>query len=258
MRTPLDKYTEVIPCNDDPVDQKIIDEVYYVLYLMMCESGPVTDCLLTTLAIYMSGDISDKTFGIFYGPKGNNGKSMLLRIIKALLGRWYKVLQRTTLFGTKQSDPNAHTAHLTDLFEVRLSIHHEASGLVLNTELTKTISGGDDVATRDPHATKVEQKISASHIIICTNGIPIIKKMDAAMMRRILLFPFFAFFTDNPTKFNVTDCKEYKADKNIEAKLKTPKYLSALFYLLCQFGNIYYEQGYTYNIPEEVTKVKEK
>src|SRR5436853_1074135 len=93
LRSPRDLYTFTLrahidnsittikPTDDSPESHHIIWKFFNQL---MSENEEMTIFLITTLAIYISGDVKDQSFMIIIG-ESNNGKSVLLSLMQWLL-----------------------------------------------------------------------------------------------------------------------------------------------------------------------------
>lgn len=130
-----DKYTYSINAHIDPTIKTIqptVDSlpshhfVYDFFYKLMCEDRKYVEFFITMLGVYISGDIRDQSFMICIG-EGNNGKSVLEKILSSLLGVSGGAIAPGVIYssGTKEN-PNNHTSHLDAMKGLRLGMSCEA------------------------------------------------------------------------------------------------------------------------------------
>lgn len=268
MRTPKDRYTATINANmdedsDPDVEAESINYVYNLINRMMSEKERITLFFIMMLGIYISGDIRDKTFQIWYGPSGSNGKSLLLKFLKNLLTKQYcTAAPDGAFFKMKKGEANSHTAHLNMIVGKRLVTHSESTQLELDTVTIRRVSGADELALRKLNHEGETLDKSTAHIVLATNNIPLIPDMDEPIDTRIELIPFNAKFTHDvegeKAKDRYKDTAVYPIDIDIEYNIKLPRYLNALFKLLAEGARQYYLMRYKFTIPVEVSDAKAK
>lgn len=218
-----------------------------------CEKPDWVEYLLTLLAVYISGDYTDKSFCIFYGGT-DHGKSVLIKLLTNLLNiegskSSFGSITEGVVVNSRENTANAHTSHLNVLKNKRLvALSEFEETQILDTKQLKRLTGNDGIATRECNDKSGEDLVNKAHIIILSNQIMRIIA-DNAMRNRIRVFYFDALFTDNP---NINNKHEYRKDGSILQKLTNSKNLNALLYLLVHYGKKYHENKYIIVIPEEI------
>lgn len=138
----------------------------------------------------LTSDTSEKCFFICYGPGGNNGKSMIINIMRGIIGTDYCIqIASETLMAKK------HPAQLrTDL--VRLEGYRFASASETNKSykfdegLVKALSGCDVITARGMRVSEIEYTPEFK-LFIATNHVPKFNINDQALMERVVVIPFF-------------------------------------------------------------------
>ena len=135
----------------------------------------------------LTGDVSEQIFVIFYG-KGQNGKSLALNTIRAVMGPDYSLgLTTEFLMIKKQAE---HPTERMDLKGRRLCVAIETEdGQRLSEAFVKYLTGSEPVKGRHMYSDFVEF-IPTHKIILACNHRPRIKSQDYAIWRRIRLVPF--------------------------------------------------------------------
>ena len=129
----------------------------------------------------------EQVFNVFFGH-GQNGKSVLLAVLRAVLGD-YAVHAAASTFMAQETDGRPRS-DLLALKNARLVTATETEDNKRLAEgLVKAMTGGDPVTCRGLY--KEEETFLPSHMpVLATNHKPIIRGMDLAIWRRILLWPF--------------------------------------------------------------------
>lgn len=135
----------------------------------------------------LTGDISGQILPIFWG-NGSNGKSVLLNIIRKLLGKGYAVKAPRGLLMAKKME--SHPTELTVLLGARLAIATETSrNQHLSEDLVKDLTGDEAITAR--HMREDFFEFEPTHkLILCTNHRPKIVQNDDGIWRRVILIEF--------------------------------------------------------------------
>ena len=144
---------------------------------------------------FMTGEICDRGFYIFYG-KGKNGKSTYDNIMERILGRkqFHTSLSDDTLL--KKKNTGGATPELMDLKHCRLAVLPETDeDAELNAVRIKKLTGGDVITGRPLFMNQISFKPKAK-FKLDTNYKPKINHRDRAMLDRIRCVPFNARFED--------------------------------------------------------------
>jgi P4 family phage/plasmid primase-like protien len=157
--------------------------------------------------------IVEKLVLIFYNKTGDNGKTVLMRLIGKTFGTHHYVKCNNNLIKkdalTSSSGPNEE---LVSIKGKSLVCFSEASG-TLNMCLLKEMCGGDEISTRGNHEKKQVFVSTALPIILC-NSIPSPDTKEQATFKKLRCVPFEAEFVDRRDKVNEAVHK-YLRDENV-------------------------------------------
>jgi putative DNA primase/helicase len=129
----------------------------------------------------------EQVFNVFYGH-GQNGKSVLLAVLRAVLGD-YAVHAAASTFMAQENDGRPRSDLLALKGARLVSAVETEDNRRLAEGLVKASTGGDPITCRGLY--KEEETFLPSHTpILATNHRPIVKGVDMAIWRRILLWPF--------------------------------------------------------------------
>lgn len=197
----------------------------------------------TLLGYFLSADIHDRSYYIFWG-NGHNGKSVLLEIMAKILGPFHCTLMTSALIGKTGSGA---TPELVPLIGSRLaSISELAQGERLNTSLIKRITTDDTVTARPLYGSPIEFKNKAK-IVMVTNHPPILD-YDTAICDRTKFIPFINRFVDKDSYDKLEDKTNYgiKDPEFIEDLMRN--HMDEIFTYLVNGAIKYFTVGL--NIPE--------
>ena len=143
--------------------------------------------LQRVLGYCLSGLVVEHVLLFLYG-RGSNGKSTLLRVLQALLGRDYAAEAAPDLLLAK--DWSAHPTELAELFGKRLVVCQESGeGRALDEPRVKRLTGGDLITAR--RMREDFWTFEPTHKLwLSSNYRPKIRGMDEGIWRRVLLVPF--------------------------------------------------------------------
>jgi putative DNA primase/helicase len=134
----------------------------------------------------LTGDVGERVFVVCYGG-GRNGKSVLLRIIQAMLGKYSTTCAPGLLMARKDE---AHPADVADLFGARLAVASEVKkGRTFDEEKVKRITGNDMLKARRMRENFWEF-LPTHKIILATNHKPRVADATDSFWDRIALIPF--------------------------------------------------------------------
>ena len=127
-------------------------------------------------------------FFLFYGS-GRNGKSVLLNLVSALVGK-----ENTTNIPLKSFN---NSFELADIVDKKLNVSTENEGTMLNTEKLKMISAGDPILI-NPKNEKPFSYTPFVKLIFATNSLPKAIDTSDGFMERLLIVPFNKKFSYEP------------------------------------------------------------
>lgn len=219
---------------------------------LMSNDRELSSYLEILTAIYISGDMSDKSYAIFIGD-GDNGKSTFIDILSNMLGPYFHAPSAGVLFNTNNNSSNSHTSHLNNMGTKRLTVFSEPSTKhQIDVGAIKQLTGSDRINIRKLGQEETSSGfINRSHIIITTNTIPKVDKFDEPLKNRTRMIPFNAKFS--------SEIKEmYVNDNGITYYPKDPEFIESiknkpdiLFTYLIDNSREYFEKNIL-QIPEKV------
>lgn len=149
-------------------------------------------CLIQEVfGLSLSGHALRSQVFFFYGPEGNNGKSVLLELMNTVAGDYAVAVRASVLLRRRGNvDPEAATPQLVRLRGKRLATISEfARSGVLDVELLKDVLGADTISARGLHRDPVEFRNSATPCVR-SNHMPDADARDGAAWDRIAIIPF--------------------------------------------------------------------
>ena len=208
------------------------------LKLIFNDNLSVINFIQRAVGYSLSADVSEQCMFFLYG-NGQNGKTTLLQVIRALLGEYGKQADPDLLI----SKENMHPTSIADLVGSRMVVTTEIDdGKYLAEALMKQLTGGDPVKARFMRQDFFEFEPTFK-IWMAANHKPKIKGTDMAIWRRIMLIPF-----------NVTIPPADRIKNFYEKKLRNE--LSGILAWAIEGCKIWMENGL--NPPEEVFAAVEK
>lgn len=149
-------------------------------------------------------------FFVWLGHTASNGKSLLHKVLKGILGPYYSGMTTASLMVKSHTTDGALPA-IAQLEGKRLAVISEATGnQQLDSSLIKQITGDGYINVRDNYAAPRDMQIETVFLMI-TNEMPTARDNDHGLWRRVLVVPFNRTFTakdDDPELPNKLE-KEY-------------------------------------------------
>lgn len=212
---------------------------------IMCNDMQRVDYLKKVLGYCLTGSIEAQSYFIWYG-KGSNGKSLILNLLAALLGKACKPVAKGVIVNCgRKGEAGTEILSLKDL---RVGTFSETCKMeALNEGTLKTLSGGDKITARGLYKDPVEFKVFLK-LIICTNHRPEFDGSDAGTVRRIKFLPFEAKFTrDTPRP----EKNEFPIIENLE-NILIEKHLDEFFSWCLEGCALWFQDKGFKNIPKEI------
>ncbi|MGA3207540.1 MAG: phage/plasmid primase, P4 family [Syntrophales bacterium] len=184
------------------------------------ENPDVVDYLHRVFGYCLTGLTRHHHLWIFEG-KGRNGKSLLYKILKYVLGDLIGILDRELLLDKKHHrQSGSATPDVLNLRGKRIGFIIETSeGRKFDAGKLKLLSGGDLLHGRGLYAKDYSTFENTAKLFVMTNSRPHISGGDYASWQRIILFPFNISFVPEPDLDPKK--KERLADPDLEEELKT-------------------------------------
>lgn len=191
--------------------EKFIDDVL--------EHDQQSIALLQMIAGYcLSGSVSHECFFMLYGEQTRNGKGTFNSTMFRMHGDYAKVLPPESLsikaFYGNADAPNESLASLAGVRYVCVS--EPGEGLVLNSDMIKTLTGGDPIQARRLHEHKFEF-FPQFKIVINTNFLPVILDSTVFDSDRLNLLNFSKHFSKD------------ERDVKLKEKLAKKESISGIF-----------------------------
>jgi len=187
--------------------------------------------LQNVLGYCMTGEVDQRCIYLFWGV-GSNGKTVLIELMKDILGNFYMTADKHMFIETK--DMSSHTSFMVPLKDARLAVFSESKKKErLDMEIIKKLTGNDTISAREIYGKQFEFKPQSKYIFL-TNNLPWFNPDELSEIDRIRGTPFLARFTNNPTG------DEVKKDNLFIENLRT-KYLDEVFTFICQGACEYYK-----------------
>ena len=151
----------------------------------------------------LTGSTKEQFFLFCYGL-GANGKSVLLDILRFILGDYGRAIASETLTDSKRAAGSA-SPDLADLIGARLALTTELEeGIALAESLIKALTGGDTLTARKLYSAPT-QFTPQFKIIMSGNHKPLIKGNDHGIWRRVRLLPFTRIFSEEERDPNLSE-----------------------------------------------------
>ena len=153
----------------------------------LCHNEELFEFVRQYTGITLTGSIAEQCFAVLFG-QGDNGKSVQLNILRALMGDYGKTAPPNVFLEKQHGDgiPN----DLADLQGARFVVDIETKEKVyFNEQRIKAVTGGEPIKARFLNKEFFEYTPQLK-LWIASNHKPNISGMDAGIWRRIRIIPF--------------------------------------------------------------------
>lgn len=165
------------------------------MHAVTCGREELYRYIQRALGYTLFGHANLQQFFLIVG-KGGNGKGVMMRTIKELLGEYSQSVAPNLLTTAFSGNANAPSPSLAQLHGARMVICTELpTGKRLDDAFVKQFAGGDEITARHSYGSTFTFKPEGK-LWLSTNEIPDIASHDEAMWRRLVPIPFDAKFTD--------------------------------------------------------------
>jgi P4 family phage/plasmid primase-like protien len=199
----------------------------------------------------MQGNPIKKTFFILYGSQGYNGKSMLLNIIKEVLGFYAVTMDKSVIINTPAKSGGSHSTEIIQLENSRFGMLTETSeDAVINDSQVKILTGiTDKLSAREIYGK--QREFSPTFVpIISSNHKMKINLKDKAMYERCILIPFRLSFMEVP---DPKKAWEKNGDPFLAEKFKNNKEGILKWLIEC---SLFYHENVNLRVPDTIMKAK--
>lgn len=199
-----------------PEKSKYIDEINDFMKKLFPDNN-LRKYMWDLLASCLIGINHNQTFNIFMGI-GSNGKSLLLKIMRNILGSYYELLPLPYITD-KRRGVGGTSSEIAKLIGVRLTGTNESSeNDKFNEGVIKELTGGDPIQARALWKDSITFTPQCK-VILATNNLPEISATDEGTWRRIRKIPFESRFVDNPVDNDPLHPYQFKKDMTLEEKI---------------------------------------
>lgn len=146
--------------------------------------------LSTLTGYFLFGHSFDRAFYIFNGF-GMNGKSLYNSIISALTGELSFIGSKKWFIEDKKHAQEEYSPHLVNLQGKRVCMTSETGkDDILNGTVLKSLTGSDEISTRQIHSNIIRRFIIIAKILLSTNYVPKMEFYDQAVIDRARIINF--------------------------------------------------------------------
>ena len=217
-----------------PRFQRFLEEV------LVQEDGKTPD---TELAAFvqeifgycLTGSIAAHATFFFFGS-GRNGKSVLLDVLRSLIGERYIANMTIQTLTTRQFSAS-------NLIGKKINIASEEESKHIQSDLFKSLVAGDPVTVEKKYRDPFELRPSVK-FLFATNQIPIFDSTDPAIRDRVLIIPFSRYFTED--------------ERDRELKTKLQEELGGIFAWALEGAKRIIDRKYKFIVPVSVRARGEK
>ena len=163
---------------------------------------------LALACIPIGGSGLVKKLFLLVGPVGNNGKSILIKVLEETYGDYYSILPYSVLT-TVKSDPDAPSPSLAGVVKAKVVVLPEGTNLALNEAFCKLHTGGDKIKIRDLYG-KAKTVPFLPKLIAAANVVPKVASDDEAMHNRLYPIDFTSHFSSKYAQDNF-ELKQFRA-----------------------------------------------
>ena len=228
------------------VDEEVRDYIMQFVSSIM-KTTEMEHYLLCVLAYMLGGQKFLEECFIMTGA-GGNGKGVLKDLLKMTLGDYFYEPD-ISIFTQKKTDSSKANSEIAKAKGVRLLMSSEPEdGDKLQIGRLKLFTGGDQIQARQLYKEAVEFKPQFG-IMLQTNGIPELSKLDGGIARRLRLIKFPFNFVDKPVSAN-----EKKIDSSLKSKfsIENIEYAQQFMLILLEYYSKYIKNINKLDTPDEV------
>lgn len=216
----LSTHIDYIPISEFDEEQEKAKEEIIAFMEQLFPENDLNRYMWDHLASTLMGTNENQTFNIYTGS-GRNGKSMMVKLMEAVLGD-YKGTVPITLITKKRNNIGSVSPEVIQLKGRRYAVMQEPSkGDAINEGIMKELTGGDPIQGRALFKDVVTFSPQFK-LAVCTNTLFDIRSNDDGTWRRIRVCDFMSKFTEKPYMDWTKEDYPYQfpVDKKLEEKFK--------------------------------------
>jgi putative DNA primase/helicase len=135
-----------------------------------------------------------QNFFVWFGPTASNGKSLLVKTLKSVLGPYFTLLPTAALM-VKSHTTDAANPSIAQLAGKRIAVISEPTAKqTLDATLIKQLTGDGHINVRDNYGTPKDMAVEAV-LLMVANYMPTARDDDNGLWRRAVVVPFNRSFT---------------------------------------------------------------
>ena len=246
-RIPSDKYSFELTCSYLGKDVPL-KNIHRFMMQICHEDLKLLQYLTFIIGACLTGRTNLRSFFVFHGV-GSNGKTALLSLLKACLGRYYQILDKKALL--ERGNKSTHDEHLMPLRYARVAVCSETRpDDHFDDAVIKAITGDSDLSVRKAYAHAGESMHVNAKVIIDTNFYLLFNANDKAMIDRLKVVPFLSIFDGDVTE---STRGRYRKDRNFVNRLET-ELLDEVFTYFARGAETLYQQAFTLEKPKLINE----
>lgn len=228
-------------CNID------VTEVTKFFKDVMGDSMEMVQFLRTFFGYSLTSSVAQKFMTIFYGNRGDNGKSTLINLVKNVFGPFFSTIHRSVLIKDKSKHSgNTASPYIMALRGITLaSLAETEEGDELQESTIKSVLGGDFITGRDLYGPSVTFRLCFKSVVLTNNKPKVV--FQPSMTEKIKLVDFPVQFTNNPTE-------PYQKMKvvNFEERKNSIDFRIAMMKFFVEGAREYFSSGETIIYPNKI------
>ena len=198
---------------------------------IMCGFDDLIAYLQKILGYGITGETTQESLFIFYGPTTRNGKGTLMESILNVLGDYGINMQPDSLAKRKSFSGSYASPDIARNAGVRfINVNEPADDMALDVAKVKQLTGSDTVTARFLYGNPFDY-IPQFKLFISTNHLPIVTDDSVFTSGRIKVIPFNRHFQEN------------EQDKNLKSLFRTEESKSAILNWLLGGLMLYRQEG---------------
>ena len=226
-------------------DQKKTEMIDDFFDKICCENKEKKQYLKMVMGQSITNYIKNKCFYIFYGKKGNNGKSTLMALMKEIFNDLYCAVPDNLLYA--ENKDKISDTEFGSLVGKTIGTSIEPKDKYTNDEILKLLTGGDSISCRRLYSDQFTYTPKIKIFILLNNIIKIGNiGNDEIMIKRTRVINFDAEFVADPDPLKPY---QYKADLDLEQKFKT-SYKNEFFTYIVNCAIEFLKSDKTAKIPQ--------
>lgn len=245
------KYDEALTWESEMV-KKTLDYIS-----VMFHTVALINYIWRIFSYLLKGGNSEKKLFIFWGPRGDNGKSTLCKLLDCTFGSYYNTVntsiitsQRKEMKNSKAADPELASCKFSRI----VTCLECKKGEVVDGGRTKQITGGDSVRARNlnENGGPFEPQFK---LFVFTNTVPPAENIEEPQKNRFCIIPVMTIWNESAPESKEEQVKNrhYPVDRDFDSK-EIPKMANAFLWICVKRYRNFLRYGLRREIPIEITE----